>query len=367
MVNITSLQRMEFIDSISFAENSTQTLPTNGGLLPNDRFLHSLILEFRGRLTMPASNNPTGVEADGIAAIFERVTVEGYHRIRRQQEKIIDLRGAELELLQRLYLPGNLIKSPATLTVTANATNDIVFQVFVPFTPLRVAPQVQAGFLLDAPNYESLKLTVQWGDYRSVVVEGTNACTWSAYGSATGNPTLRVYGNFAINPARFSGYIPGRVFRYFQEVTGSPMTTTASQVRFFDIPRGFDIRGLLVKTGTKSSGVSAGNNTFATLTDFLADLRVNVGLGKYIRRWLDGNGNYADLVSSYNLSSRITGTNLIDFCQNGGVSDALQTRGLIAGPNGNVDTYLSADVTGAANQAAVIAIEEIRYRPVMAR
>lgn len=366
-MNITTLQRMEFIDSIPFAENTTQTLPTNGGLLPNDRFLHSLILEFRGRLTMPASGNPTGVEADGIAAIIERVTVEGYHRIRRQQEKIIDLRGAELELLQRFYLPGSLIKTPATLTVTASAANDIVFQLFVPFTPLRVATPVQAGFLLDAPNYESLKLAIQWGDYKSVVIEGANACTWSAYGSASGSPTLRVYGVFAMNPARFSGYVPGRVFRYFQEVVGSPMTTTASQVRFFDIPRGFDIRGLLIKTGTKSTGVSAGNNTYATLVDFLTDLRVNVGLGKYVRRWLDGNANYADIASNYNLTSRITGVNLIDFSQCGNIVTALQTRGLIAGPNGNVDTYLSADVAGAANQAAVIAVEEIRYRPVMAR
>lgn len=366
MMPLTALARMEYIDAISFSENTVQTLPTNGGLLPNDRFLHSLMLEFRGRLTMPASNGPTGVNADGHAAIFERITIEGYHRIRRQQEKLFDLRGADAELFQRLYLPSSLIKTPASISTTASATNDIVCQVLVPFVPLRVNPQAQAAYLLDAPNYESLKLTVQYGDYKNVVSGGTTAATWSAYGSASGSPTVRVYGAFAINTNRFAGFVPGRIFRYFQEITGSVPTTTATGVRFFDVPRGFDIRTILLKTGTKAT-VTAGNNSFATLTDFLTDLRFNVGLGKYIRRYLDGNANYADVAQSYNLSARLTGVNLFDFAQNGHLQDALNTRPYISGPTGNVDVYLSADIAGSANQAILALIEEMRYRPIVSR
>lgn len=365
MVPITALNRMEFVDTIPFAENTTQTLPTNGGLLPNDRFLHSLVLQFRGRLTMPASGGPTTVNADGHAAIVERVTVEGYHRVRRQQEKFIDLRGADLELAQRIYLPSALTKLPSSINTTANATNDIIVDVLVPFTPLRAVPQVQAQFLLDAPNYESLKLTVQFGDSRNLVTGGTTAPSWSAYGSTTGTPSVRVYGVFAMNRTRFAGYLPGRIFRYFQEVTGSVPTTTATQVRLLDIPRGFDIRSILLKTGVKSTATTSGNNAYETLSDFLSDLRVNVGLGKYIRRWIDGYANYTDIATSYNVGGRITGLNVIDFCQNGVVSDALNTRPLIGGPSGNVDTYLSADVTGASNQALVAVYEEIRYRPVV--
>lgn len=363
-VPITALERMEYIDSIIFSENSQQTLPTNGGLLPNDRFLHSLLLEFRGRLTMPATGNPTGVEADGLGAIIERVTVEGYHRIRRQQERIVDLRGADLELLQRFYLPTRPIYTPSQLTVTASATNDIVCQVLVPFVPLRMPASQQAGFLLDAPNYESLKLTIQWGDYKSLVVEGGTAPTWSAYGSGSGNPTLRVYGNFAQNSARFAGLVPGRIFRWFQEVTGSVPATSATGVRLLDIPRGFDIRSILLKTGTKSTGVTAGNNAYSSLTDFLTDIRFNVGLGKYVRRWLDGNANYADLVTAYNLPARVTGVNIIDFAPHGDLRESLNTRPWIGGPQGNVDVYLQADVAGAANQAILAVFEEVRYRPI---
>ena len=362
-VPITAFSRYEHIDSVPFVENSTQSLPTNGGLLPNDRFLAYLILEFRGRLTMPAATGPTALQADSMAAIIERVIVEGFHKTRRQQEKFVDMRGADLELLQRIYSPGVFIKSP-TISVTANATNDCIFQILVPFTPQRMGVQVQAGYLLDCPNYESLKLTIQWGDYKNVVVPGSTAATWSAYGSASGSPELRVAGGFSIQPARFANFVPGRIFRYFAEVTGSIPTTTNSQTRLYDIPRGFDIRAVTMKTGTKATNTAAGNNTYATLADFASDIRINLGLGKYIRRYKDGNGVYADLVTAYNLQSRITGLNPLDFAQWGQPGEVLNTRPLISGPTGNVDLYVSADVTGASNQSILFAIEEWRYRPM---
>ena len=361
-VPITAFSRYEHIDSITFSENSTQTLPTNGGLLPNDRFMSYLILEFRGRLTMPAATGPSAVRAESMAAIIERVSIEGYHKARRQQEKFIDLRGADLELLQRIYSPGTFIKTP-TLSVTANATNDMIFQLLVPFTPQRMPVAVQAGYLLDCPNYESLKLTVQWGDFKNIVVPGATAATWSAYGTTTGSPTLRVAGGFAIQPARFGNFIPGRIWRYFNELTGSTATTTNTQSRLFDIPRGFDVRAVVMKSGTKATDTTAGNNAYQTLTDWATDIRINLGLNKSIRRYLDGNGVHADLVTSYNLASRITGLNPLDFAQYGAPGEVLATRPLISGPTGNVDLYVSADVTGASNQAAVFMMEEWRYRP----
>lgn len=367
MIPLTTFNRVEYVDSIPFSENTTQTLRTNGGLLPNDRFMNGLLLEFRGRATNPGSGNPTGVMADGLAAIIERVTVEGYHRIRRQQEKFIDLRGADLHILQRFYQPGTLIATPSPLVTTASATNEIIVQVVVPFTPLRMPAQIQTGYLLDAPNYESLKLTIQWGDYKNLFVAGASAVTWSAYGSATGTPELRVYGQFSMQKSRFANFVPGRVFRYFNEVTGSTPTTTANGVRLWDIPRGFDIRGILLKTGTKGTAVTAGNNSYATLTEFLADIRINQGLGKYIRRYLNNDAIFADLAQSYNLSSKITGALLLDFAQYGHIGEMLPTRNLISGPTGNVDLYVQADITGAANQAVCAVLEEVRYKPLVVK
>ena len=366
-MNVTTLRRMEYIDSIPFAENSVATLPTNGGLIPNDRFLHSLLLEFEGRLAMPGAGGPTSALGDSIAAIIERVVVEGYHRIRRQQEKIIDMRGADLELEQRFYLPTRPIYSPSTISVTASANNDIRLHVLVPFVPLRMPAATQASYLLDAPNYESLRLQVQWADFKNLVSGGTTAPTWSAYGSASGNPSLKVYGVFAQQSSRFAGFVPGRLFRYFTEVTGSIPTTTASQARIYDVPRGFDIRKIVVKTGTKATSTTAGNNAFATLSDFVSDFRFNIGLGKYVRRYLTMQAMYADLALSYNLPADIAGVHVLDFAGNGSITEALNTRQYISGPTGNVDVYLSADVAGASNQAIVVGVEELRYRPVVAK
>jgi len=363
-VPITAFSRYEHIDNITFSENSTQTLPTNGGLLPNDRFMSFLILEFRGRLTMPAATGPSAAQGDSIANIIQRVSIEGYHKVRRQQEKFIDLRGADLELMQRIYSPGTFIKTPTSISVSANATNDIILQLLVPFTPQRMPVAVQAGYLLDCPNYESLKLTVQWGDYKAVVVPGSSAATWSAYGATTGSPTLRVAGGFAIQSARFANFIPGRIWRYFSELTGSVATTSNTQSRLFDIPKGYDIRAVFMKSGVRATDQTAGNNAYASLTDWATDIRINVGLGRAVRRYLDGNGVHADLVTSYNLASRITGVNPIDFAQWGAPGEVLATRPLISGPTGNVDLYLSGDVTGASNQGAVFAMEEWRYRPM---
>lgn len=364
----TAASRYEHIDSILFAENTSQTLRTNGGVLPNDRFLHSLVLEFRGRLTMPALTGPTASQADSLAAIMERITVEGFHKGRGNQEKFYDVRGADAELSQRRMLPSYLMKSPTTLNVAANATNDIIVQVVVPFVPLRMPLSVQMGYFLDAPNYESLKLTIQWGDFKNLVVPGATAATWSAYGSAIGTPELNVAGNFAIDKTRFANFTPGRIWRYFQEITGSVPTTTAPGTRIYDIPRGYDIRSVHLKTGAKSTLTTAGNNAYATYADFLAELRVNLGLGKYIRRYKTMDQLFSDSATSYNYGhttvGRIVGEGLIDFAQFGAPGENLSTRSLISGPTGNVDLYLQADVTGAANQAITALLEEWRYHPI---
>lgn len=362
---LTTLSRLEHIGTIPYAANTQANLATNGGLLPSNRFIESLILEFRGRLTMPAANGPTGVQASGHAGIIEQVTVEGYHRLRRANEKIIDLRGTDLELMQRFYAPSALMRSPATILTGANDNNDIVLQLHVPFTPQRMPSMLRAQYLLDAPNYESLKLTVRFGDHNSVIVPGATAPTFTAFGSGTGTPELRVYGRFAQDRNLFAGRVPGRVMRYFQEITGSLVTTSTTQARLYDIPRGGSIRSLMLKTGTKATNTTSGNNSYATHTEFLTNLRINQGLNNSIRFALNNDALFADLALSYNVS-RVTGVGIFDFAPNGMPSETLKTRQLIAGPAGQTDLYLTADVAGSANQALTAIVEEWRFAPVSA-
>lgn len=365
---VTALTRYEHINDITLATlNSEYKLPSGAGLIPSERFLWGLRLMFEGRATMPASGTATGVTADERFAFLENIIVEGYHRVRGQQEQFVNLRGPDLRELVRIYTGRTPTSTPAALTLTASAANDIRFVIDVPFVPLNFPWRAAMGWLLDAPNYDALTLKVRYSDALSVFTGQTTQPAMTAYGSTTGSPALRVGGIFCLAGAnKFAGYIPGRVHRYFQEVTGSDLTTTATSKRLYNLPRGHLLRSLMLKTGTKQT-VTSGNNAYATLADtILTNLYLRRGTNVVNRRYVGFNDLREDLVgiSSALIIPPATGYGVIDYAKLGYDGELLDARGLVAGPTGDVDLYFEADVTGAANQAALFLVEEWRHRPV---
>lgn len=369
---LSATSRQEFIADISLTTTATTyTLPTNGGLIPNDRFIYALWLTFEGRTTNASSGNPTGTQADAPFSIIEQINVSGYHRARGQNEPFISVRGADLYNFIRMmsgqipYVVPNSAGAPTftvSLTLTASSTNDIRFSLYLPFVPLRIPISRQTDWLLDAPNYDRLQLQVSYADDKSIFTGQTSASTFSAINSTTGSPRVRVEGHFALlNQAAF-GYIPGRVWRYFQENTSGDIvgsgTITAS--RQYNIPRGNKVRNILVKTGVKSTGVTSGFNAYNTLSDSIyTNIKIQRGLNKTIRYYSDFFKIQNETAHSYGVYPR-SGYCLLDFAQRGDLSEALDTVGLVAGPSGDTDLYLQADVAGAANQGALFLIEELR-------
>jgi len=358
--------RIERIATISLnAINTVFTLPTNGGLIPNDRFIRSLMLTFRGRCTNAGANNPTGTQADGVWNLLGEVRVEGHHRIRGAMESFFVLRGPEIRELNRMYSAIAPPFTPATLALGAAATNDIMFTLMIPFTPLGLSIQAQKGWLLDAPNYENLRLSVTFTDDLNILTGQTAASTFSAFGSAVGSPTLEVLGEFAqAGPSRAAGFVPGRVWRFYREATGSNLTTTATGVRLFELPRGFRIRSTSFKTGAKSTAVSPGNNAYNTLSDaILTNLELNRGTNRILRSW-----NRSAQIQFYNQQTKglpdSAGYQLVDFLSHGADGEVLDLTTAIAGPTGDIDAFLRADVTGAANQAALAVYEEWHQGPM---
>ncbi len=359
---LTAMNRFEHIASITYGANTPANLPTQGGQLTSTMWLYGLILTLEGRATMPATGGPSALSADGIAQLMERITVEGTHRVRQRQEKFFDLRGAEAAFLSNLYSINSAPSSPATWSFTGSATNDFRQHILIPFAPLGASPFEIKDYLLDVPNYDTLRLTITWGDAVSCFGSGT-APTLSAYGSASGNPIVRVAGLWALaGPARFVNRVPGRVFRYFQEVTGSLMTTTATGVRLIDIPRGNFMRGILLKVGTKQTA-SSGNNAYATLSDsILSNIKVNRGINRPVRYY-----PLQEQIRVENAFSRgysKAGYNWIDFARNGALGESFDARPLVSGPSGQVDFFIECDVAGAANQAALFMWEEIQAVPL---
>jgi len=367
-LNLQARNRWEQIAVINAASTNTKyELPTQGGNLPMDRFIHSLHLRVRLRVTIPSASGPTAINADAPYSLVDHVVVSGFHRLRGQREEIVNLRGPELYQLAKIYGQAAPYSVPASLSITASATNDIDFYLPILFTPGKMPAFKQDEWALDAPNYDSLKLEVYWGDEASIFTKGTNASTFSAYGSSSGSPEIRVYGKFyqaGLN--LFRGFVPGRVFRYFTELTGSAMTTTATGVRLFNLPRGWRLRGIMLKAGVKASTTS-GNNAYLSLTDTaLANLNVYRGLNKSVRLYRDLIDMRQDLAGPYD-NTLPSGYGLIDFVQYGMDEEILDLRGLIAGPTGDVDCFVQGDVTGATNQAALAVWEEWRYAAQVAQ
>lgn len=360
--SLTTLSRFEHIANINYSANAPTNLPTQGGQLVDTRWLWGLLLTVEGRAAMPSSAGPTALSADGIAQLIERITVEGTHRVRMRQEKFFDLRGSDAKYLSDLFSLNAMPSLPTAWSFTGSANNDFRFHVVVPFVPLGIPPREQASYLLDVPNYDTLKLTVQWGDAVSCFGAGT-APTLTAYGSASGVPVCRVAGLWAMaGPSRFVNRVPGRVFRYFQEITGSLMTTSATGARLIDIPRGNIMRGVLLKTGTKQTTTS-GNNAYGALSEaILTNIKFNRGINRPIRYY-----PLQEQIRVENVMSRAysrAGYAFVDFAGKGILAEAFDARPLVSGPSGQVDFFLEADVAGSANQATVCMWEELQALPL---
>lgn len=364
---INTVGRWEEIADIQLnAQNTQVSLPTNGGQIPNDRFLLSLQLQFEGRITNGATTGPTGVQADGAVALLDTIQVQGYHRLRGQNEPFVVARGPDLYQLSSIYQTRNPVSTPASLATTAASTNDIRFFIPVPFTPVGVSLAQQVDFLLDAPNYDALKLLINYADDKNVFTTGAGyqAGAFSKFGATNGNPRIRVSGLFAqAGASQFAGYVPARTWRYFYEDTSSNFTTGGTGLRLANLPRGYRMRNIFAKMGTKATNVSSGNNSYATLSDTIAaNIKVNRGLNKQIRFWADQFQAKEDGAQAYSFSPP-AGYMLHDFAQHGTWHEAVDATALVAGPSGDVDFFYQADITGAANQAGMFLYEELRGQP----
>lgn len=358
----TRYENIADIQVLAAQMNSVVQLPTNGGQLPNSRFMWGLKLQFEGRLAY-AANGPTGILADGVQALMERITVQGYHRPRAAQEQFINVRGSDMHMWHQIYSTHPPLTVPAALT-TGNSTNDIRFSILVPFVPMHLPIAQENQYLLDCPNYDNLTLNVQMGDDFSIFSGQTaGARAWTAFGSGTGNPRIRVSGIYAqAGPSMFQNVIPARVWRYFFENNTGNIVGGAISSREFNIPRGYVIRSMMLKTGTKATTVSAGNNAYSALSNTIfQNIIMQYGINRNVRIFPDYFQIQEQFADNIGFPGGFpVGYAPIDFAQLGLQQEAFNLSGAIAGPTGDIDTFLQADITAGANQADLMMVEELR-------
>jgi hypothetical protein len=387
-MGFSATSRQEFIADLPISALNQAVILNGANGWSNDRFMYGMLLTVEGRITNPSGTEATGLIPEAPFSLIENINVTGFHRVRAQNEPFINVRGIDLYHLLRCYSNLNSYVEPnqptlallgqfvPEITVVADEVNDFRFMLYIPFTPLNMPINTQLGWLLDAPNYDRLQLTINVGDALSLFtglaagstgVIGAATATqpgFTAYGSTTGTPRIRVEGQFALGGASAFGLVPGRVWRNFYEnVTGDILQASAPNSRQFNVPRGNKIRSILMKTGVKATTSTATNNPFASLSDnIFTNIRMQRGLNKSIRFYPGYRSIKWETSQSYGMFPA-PGYALLDFAQRGRLSEVLDTVGLVAGPSGDTDTFIQADVAGAANSAAVFLVEELRGIP----
>lgn len=357
------------LDANNIVRNQQIQPPNN--VFPNDRFLWGITLEWVGRITNNVANAPTGILPDAPFTLIDTVIIQGTDVIKGQKVPIINARGSSLAQVVKIQTNSPQDVTPAGgLSIAPGAANDIRFYIDIPFVPLNMPLHQQVDWLFDATNYSGLQLLIQVADDLSVFTYGAvrGLPTFSAFGSNAGSPQIQVLGVFTMfGPNMGEGFKPGRVYRYFGEDTSNDILATAARVQLQNgnLPRGRQIRSVLQKTGTKSTAVSPGNTSFATLSNaMLSNLFLYRGNNKTIRNYVDqfhlrhvNNMRYSNFPN--------IGYGLWDFAPNGTIHESLDLRNAIAGATGDILTYFQADVaTLGANSAIEWMFEELDGPPI---
>lgn len=365
-VPVRALQRKEHLaDILLTGLDQVFNMPTQGGLLDNTYYLYGIELEFFFRFTNPGAGNPTGIQADGPWQFAERVTVVGNHRIRGVQEPFFDIRGAELHEYNVFWYGLQPFQTPAGLSLAPNATNDIRMILKIPFVPENLPWWEKVKFLCDAPNYDSFKLNLTIGSDKSIFTGQTGAMTLGGFGGV-GTATCAVSAYRCLGGKnQFSGYVPGRVWRTFQEELIN-LVAGGAQLRMFNINRGYLVTNLLLKTGIKSTAVNPGENVYNTLSNVaLVNIILNRGTGRQIRKWRTFFSAQQDSRPSYTMAVQPdAGYALLPFTPDEYAGEALNTKQYITGPTGEIDLFLSGDCTAlGAGGGEVLVTEELREAP----
>jgi len=272
---------------------NTQTVnlntPQGITLLPFSlkRPLESIQLILSGRLTVTvAPYTSVGVEA--FQNLIQRIFLRGVHTKFGSQQPwdmsgassyiyplhfqtqagsmFVSVNGGPLSLVQN---PGAPFASPFTGQV---GTHDFIIVYQLPLTPILGADQSakrqETNYLFYARDWQdTLTLEMTFGD-ASALGDPTGATTaFTAFQSATGNPTIQTHVNYGLLGPFENVAIPGFCTRNEQLLT--TFTAAGTQLQLTNLQR-MITQAVIVKSGViQTAGLTAGVQTFASLSDLI--------------------------------------------------------------------------------------------------
>lgn len=349
-------QGPEFLHSAPVTMAAVQTVRMNNPV-PLSRALESFKVIWRGRLVIGTAGYTTGIP-EAPQSLIERIVVRGEHRGFGGRQSFgnqiwQDITGATAFAGLGCYqVRGNIAMNGTTLIaqlgspmpstgINAGAigTYDLEVHYEIPAAPWGwVNARGAAPYLWREENFgNSLQIEVTVGDRTSLgTPAGGSTTTWTAFGSATGSPSLEIYGNYSmLGPLQGVGD-NGLVVR--TEYAASPaLVGVASGSQLGVQLRKVVTTNLLLKTGIALTGTSSGVNVFASLSDTqlartrimaaqkpIKDLRANYATKAY----------YATKFGVYAPQGYLP----FSWIEGGSIFAALRGQDIVEGANFNIET-----------------------------
>lgn len=300
------------------ATTSTRNVIAN--LLNDDFFLHGYDLVFEGRLAVGVAA-ATAVLPEALQNIFRRVRVEISHSLFKKQAPI-DLPSATLFERARMF---DRVAPHTYGTPLAVGTGNYDLGVVIPLTfPLEsVIESQEFGTLLNAEECSSIQIFLDAAPAADLLTPaGTTTFTWSAYGSGTGSPVVKVIRR-TVNGLNHKP-LTDLVIKT-DRVDSLNAAVTLNNVNSLYLPRGADIRLIGLKQYTASANgsdvVSAFLNPVASSDAGIAIPQLLIGK-KPIRDYTSWQDFVAETKKHYGIAPT-TGYAVWDFVNRGNRLDAL--------------------------------------------
>lgn len=331
------------IGSLTFSDNTTQTMDLQRGVV-----IRELILHLKGAPTLTSGNNTTSnLKRGGPNELIKTVSV-----LVNGSEVIRQFSGAEL-MVRQLFWYGVPPVAETTFgdATTANPSFDRILR--IPFWMPRIGnPQ---STLLDARRLAALQLQVVWGTWTDI---NGSATAW------TTTPTLEVYHEYVM-PFPGTDIGPFHTWREYDISTSYTSTVTQAVV---NLPVGNLYRGFVVNTpvGSGSAAVDttgilnefrfkSGSTVYYDVIEKLirerAYQQMNIDAQTY--RYLSvltGGASFANICRSGNFN--LDAWYWIDLANSGHLGDGVDTLGF-------AQLTMENDVTGQSNAALVVAPQMI--------
>ncbi len=251
------------VGQIDYQAGAPRSLP-NG--IPRDFPIYGLSLRLAGRLTVSGGTTSGTAWVENPMTLIERIRVFG-SKHGSGSVTVIDLSGASLWEIAHYFARTD----PELVTTIAGAAASYDFACEIPI-PLHL-PNVDAGSkmasLLPTHLFSDLQLEIKWRDGASttnggLISAGDRTLALTAFGSASGSPSVRVIAHQVTNAPQVAAC---DLFRLYSTTL---VTEAAEAARKVPLNLGALYRALLLKAWTDTT-------TRATLDTLITNVKLLVG------------------------------------------------------------------------------------------